>query len=162
MRPRNCHDVFHLQTKSGTRILRSHRKLRAPKARPAKKSCKTYVVEDYDRTPICIVTVSGDTPAYHNMGELHFTDDNDIPIVALCYVQEENIKGHDKFALICNGTLVDIDADVNYHARTSREANIFPLKRLSQQPYHYRDSDKADKVAGYEDAAFHSNSPTST
>jgi hypothetical protein len=68
--------------------------------------------EEYDRTPICMVTVSGDTPAYHNIGELHFTDEKDIPIVILCYVQEENIKGHDKFALICNDTLVDIDADV--------------------------------------------------
>jgi hypothetical protein len=55
--------------------------------------------EEYDRTPICMITVSGDTPAYHNMGELHFTDENDIPIVTLCYVQEEAIKGHETFAL---------------------------------------------------------------
>ena len=54
------------------------------------------------------------TPAYHNIGELHFTDEKDIPIVILCYVQEETIKGHDKFALICNDTLVDVDTDVNY------------------------------------------------
>ncbi len=112
--------------------------------------------EDYDRTPICMVTVSGDTPAYHNMGELHLTDDNDIPIVILCYVQEETIKGHDKFALICNDTLVDIDADVNHHARTSREGNISPLKRLSVKPYHYKDNDRADKTAGNENSAYHS------
>ena len=112
--------------------------------------------EDYDRDPICMVTVSGDTPAYHNMGELHFTDDNDNPLVALCYVQEEPIKGHEKFALICNDTLVDIDADVNHHARASRESKILPLKRLTQQPYHYKDSDLADITADKENTAFHS------
>ena len=27
--------------------------------------------EEYDRTPICMVTVSGDTPAYHNISTVH-------------------------------------------------------------------------------------------
>ena len=110
--------------------------------------------EDYGRTPICMITVSGDTPAYHNMGELHFMDERDIPIVALCYVQEETIKGHETFALICNDTLVDIDTDLNYHARTSKNSNISPLRRLSNQPYHYQD--KADETARNKDTAFHS------
>ncbi len=35
-----------------------------------------------------------------------------------------------------------MDTDVNYHARTSKEANILPLRRLSQQLYHYQDSEK--------------------
>ena len=35
-----------------------------------------------------MVTVSGDTPAYRSMGELHFTDAKDNPIVILCFVQE--------------------------------------------------------------------------
>jgi hypothetical protein len=91
--------------------------------------------EEYNRTPICMVTVSGDTPAYHDVGELRFSDENDIPIVILCYVQEKAIKGHENFALICNDTVVDMDTDVNYHARTSKEANILPLRRLTQQPY---------------------------
>jgi hypothetical protein len=82
--------------------------------------------EEYNRTPICMVTVSGDTPAYHDVGELHFTDENYIPIIILCYVQEKAIKGHENFALICNDTVADMDTDVNYHARTSKEANILP------------------------------------
>ena len=110
--------------------------------------------EDYGRTPICMITVSGDTPAYHNMGELHFMDERDIPIVTLCYVQEETIKGHETFALICNDTLVDIDTDLNYHARTSKNSNISPLRRLLNQPYHYQD--KADETARNKDTAFHS------
>ena len=63
-----------------------------------------------------MVTVSGDTPAYRSMGELHFTDAKDNPIVILCFVQERAIKRHENFALICSDTLVDMKADINYHA----------------------------------------------
>ena len=94
---------------------------------------------DYGRTPIYMVTVSGDTPGYYNMGELHFTDAEDNPIVILCFVQEQAIKGHDNFALISSDTLVDMEADINYHAETSKQGKILPLKRLISQPYHYED-----------------------
>ena len=94
-----------------------------------------------------MVTVSGDTPAYRNMGELHFTDAEGNPIVLLCFVQEQAIKGHDDFALICSDTLVDMKADINYHAETSKQGNILPLKRLISQPYHYEDdSDTKGKL----------------
>ena len=96
---------------------------------------------DYGRTPIYMVIVSGDTPAYHNMGELHFTDAEDNPIVILCFVQEQAIKGHENFALICS------DTDINYHAETSKQGEILPLKRLISQPYHYGDdSDTNNKL----------------
>ncbi len=64
--------------------------------------------EYYGRTPIYMVTVSGDTPAHRNMGELHLTDAEENPKVILCFVQERAIKGHDNFVLICSGTLVDM------------------------------------------------------
>jgi hypothetical protein len=112
--------------------------------------------KDYGRTPICMITVSGDTPAYHNMGELHFTDENDIPIVALCYVQEETIKGHETFALICNDTLVDIDTDLNYHAKTSKGSNISLLKGLSNQPYHFQDKSSSKQATFTDGMALHS------
>ena len=64
------------------------------------------------------------------MGKLHFTDAEDNPIVILCFVQEQVIKGHDNFALICSDTLVDMKADINYHAETSKQGKILPLKRL--------------------------------
>ena len=86
-----------------------------------------------------MVTVSGDTPAYLNMGEMHFNDAEDNPIVILCFVQERAIKGHETFALICSDTLVDMKADINYHAETSKQGRILPLKRLISQPYHYED-----------------------
>ncbi len=92
-----------------------------------------------------MVTVSGDTPAYHNMGELYFTDAEDNPIVILCFVQEQAIKGHENFALICSDTLVDMKADINYHAETSKQGELLPLKRLISQPYHYGD-DSDSKV----------------
>ena len=95
-----------------------------------------------------MVTVSGDTPGYYNMGELHFTDAEDNPIVILCFVQEQAIKGHDNFALICSDTLVDMKADINYHAETSKQGKILPLKRLISQPYHYEnDSDTKGRLA---------------
>ena len=84
---------------------------------------------DYGRTPIYMVTVSGDTPAYRNMGELHFTDAEGNPIVLLCFVQEQAIKGHDDFALICSDTLVDIKADINYHAETSKQGKVLSVNQ---------------------------------
>jgi hypothetical protein len=36
-------------------------------------------------------------------------------------------------------TLVDMKADINHHAATTKEGNILPLKRLTSQPYHYED-----------------------
>jgi hypothetical protein len=83
-----------------------------------------------------MVAFSGDTPAYRTMGELHFNDAEDNPIVILCFVQERAIKGHETFALICSDTLVDMKADINYHAETSKQGKILPLKRLISQPYH--------------------------
>jgi hypothetical protein len=93
-----------------------------------------------------MVTVSGDTPAYRSMEELHFTDAEDNPIVILCFVQERAIKGHKNFALICSNTLVDMKADINHHAATTKEGNILPLKRLTSQPYHYED-DSSNKTS---------------
>ena len=95
-----------------------------------------------------MVTVSGDTPAYRSMGELHFTDAKDNPIVILCFVQEQAIKGHDNFALICSDTLVDMQADINHHAATTKEGNILPLKRLTSQPYHYKDDSSSKDQYG--------------
>ncbi len=112
---------------------------------------------DYGRTPIYMVTVSGDTPAYYNMGELHFTDAEDNPIVIICFVQEQAIKGHDKFALICSDTSVDMKADINYHAETSKQGKILLLKRLISQPYHYEDdSDTKGKLALSNNKLLHS------
>ena len=104
-----------------------------------------------------MVTVSGDTPAYRSMGELHFTDAEDNPIVVLCFVQERAIKGHENFALICSDTLVDMKADINHHAATSKKGNILPLKRLISQPYHYEDdSNTKNDLALSNDKLLHS------
>ena len=54
------------------------------------------------------------------MGELNFNDEDGTPIIILCYVQAQSIKGHDNFVLISNNTLDDIQTDINYHS-------IFPL-----------------------------------
>jgi hypothetical protein len=48
--------------------------------------------------------------------------------------------GHDTFILLSNNTIVDCDIDINYHARTSKEMGMVPLKRLVQAPYHHTDS----------------------
>ena len=96
-------------------------------------------VDHYQRPPMKMITVNGDTPPYNNMGELHFNDNKGNPLVLLCYVQEQPIHGYNHFALISSDSLVDIAADINYHAKMSKEGVIPPLKRESETAYHYSD-----------------------
>jgi hypothetical protein len=86
--------------------------------------------EHYQRLPMKMITVNGDTPPYNNMGELHLNDNKENPVVLLCYVQEQPISSN---------SLVDIAADINYHAKISKEGEILPLKRETEMPYHYSD-----------------------
>ncbi len=92
--------------------------------------------EDYGHNQIYMVAVNGNSPAYDRMGELNFKDEDGTPIIILCYVQVQSIKGHDNFVLISNNTLDDIQIDINYHSHMSRHVGIVPLRRLSKQPYH--------------------------
>jgi hypothetical protein len=85
-----------------------------------------HTTEHYQRLPMKMITVNGDTPPYNNMGELHFNDNKGNPVVLLCYVQEQPIHGYNHFALISSDSLVDIEADINYHAKTSKEGEILP------------------------------------
>jgi hypothetical protein len=89
-----------------------------------------------------MVTVNGNSPAYDRIGELNFTDEDGTPIIILCYVQVQSIKGYDDFVLISNDTLDDIQTDINYHSSMSRHVGIVPLRRLVKQPYHYSDTSK--------------------
>ena len=89
-----------------------------------------------------MVTVNGNSPAYTRMGELHFTDLDNNPIVTLCYVQDQPIHGIDNFVLISNNTLDAIQTDINYHSSMCAHVGIMPLKRLVSQPYHYGDKVK--------------------
>lgn len=102
--------------------------------------------KDYGHTPISMITINDDSPVYDRMGELHFQDHSGAPIVLLCYVQAKPIKGHHNFVLISNNTLVDLKADLNYQAKTSKEIGVRPLKRLTEEPYHYRDSTTPHKA----------------
>jgi hypothetical protein len=74
-----------------------------------------------------MVTVNGLSPDYTHQRELHTTDENGIPLVILCYVQEQPIMGHDTFILLSNSTSVDCDIDINHHARTSKETGPVSL-----------------------------------
>jgi hypothetical protein len=48
-------------------------------------------------------------------------------------------------------------ADINYHAETSKQGKILPLKRLISQPYHYEDdSDTKGKLALSNNKLLHS------
>ena len=86
-----------------------------------------------------MITVNGDTPPYNSMGELHFNDSKGNPVVLLCYVQEQPIHGYNHFALISSDSLVDIAADINYHAKMSKAGEILPLQREIETAYHYSD-----------------------
>ena len=89
-----------------------------------------------------MVTVNGNSPAYNRMGELHFIDWDKNPVVTLCYVQTQPIKGIDNFVLISNNTLDAIQCDINFHSSMCAHVGIFPLRRLVSQPYHYSDKVK--------------------
>ena len=96
--------------------------------------------KDYGLDQIYMVTVNGNSPAYDRVGELNFTDEDNTPIIILCYIQSQSIKGHDNFVLISNDTLDDIQTDINYHSSMSRHVGVVPLRRLNKQPYHYSDT----------------------
>ncbi len=95
--------------------------------------------EEYGGKPICMVTIQGPSSAYTHQGELHFFDENEVPIILLCYVQEIPIPGHDDFVLISNNTLVDINSDINFHAKASKEIGVLPLRRTVNDAFHYKD-----------------------
>ncbi len=95
--------------------------------------------DHYQRLPMKMITVNGDTPPYNNMGELHFNDNKGNPVVLLCYVQEQPIHDYNHFALISSDSLVDITADINYHAKMSKVGEILPLQRESETAYHFSD-----------------------
>lgn len=91
------------------------------------------LAKSYGNEPIRMVTVNGLSPDYNHQGELHTTDENGIPLVILCYVQEQPIMGHDTFILLSNNTIVDSNIDINHHAKTSKEIGAVPqndLRRL--------------------------------
>jgi hypothetical protein len=98
--------------------------------------------EAYGQDHIYMVTVNGNSPAYDRIGELNFTDEDGAPIIILCYVQVQSIKGYDDFVLISNDTFDDIQTDINYHSSVSRHVGIVPLRRLVKQPYHYSNTNK--------------------
>ncbi len=83
-----------------------------------------------------------DSPAYNRMGELHFIDGDKNPIITLCYVQNQPIKGIDNFVLISNNTLDAIQTDINYHSSMCAHVGICPLRRLVSHPHHYSDKVK--------------------
>ena len=90
--------------------------------------------EEYGHNQIYMVTVNGNSPSYNRMGELHFIDEDKNPIITLCYVQAQPIKGIDNFVLISNSTLVAIQTDLNYHSSMCEHVGILPLRRLASQP----------------------------
>jgi hypothetical protein len=54
--------------------------------------------------------------------------------------------GHDTFILLSNNTIVDSNIDINHHAKTSKEVDAVPLKRLKSSPYHHMDTYSANKI----------------
>jgi hypothetical protein len=104
------------------------------------------LAKSYGNEPIRMVTVNGLSPDYNHQGELHTTDENGIPLVILCYVQDQPIMGHDTFILLSNNTIVDSNIDINHHAKTSKEVGAVPLKRLKSSPYHHLDTYSANET----------------
>jgi hypothetical protein len=76
------------------------------------------------------------TAAYDRIGELNFKDEGSIPIIILCYVQNQSIKGHDNFVLISNDTLDGIQTDIYYHSSMSRHVGIVAIFSLGWANSH--------------------------
>jgi hypothetical protein len=107
------------------------------------------LAESYGNEPIRMMTVNGLSPDYNHQGELHTTDENGIPLVILCYVQEQPIMGPETFILLSNSTIVDANVDIFHHAKTSKELGAIPLRRLKSTPYHYMDAPKRHLTSTY-------------
>ena len=91
--------------------------------------------------PHCrMVTVNGLTPPYNEQGELHCHDEAGLPVVMLCYAQIDPVLGHKDFVLISMTTLVDMECDINHHAKMSKTIGAVQLRRISSEPFHYTDS----------------------
>ncbi len=103
------------------------------------------LAKSYGNEPIRMVAVNGLSPDNNHQGELHTTDENGIPLVILCYVQEQPIMGHDTFILLSNNAIVDSSIDINHHAKTSKDFGAVPLKWLKSSPYHHMDTYSANK-----------------
>ncbi len=58
----------------------------------------------------------------------------------LCYAQIDPVLGHKDFVLISMTTLVDMECDINHHAKMSKSIGAVQLRRISSEPFHYTDS----------------------
>lgn len=95
------------------------------------KSCYEYGIP-----PVRMKTTSKlPTSWKRDAGLLHYHDSNDVLCVSLVYVDYDNPD----LILMDMSTMLDAQVDHHHHAVTSRDSGVEPLKRLTQEPYHYKD-----------------------
>ena len=93
--------------------------------------------DHYGHQPIRFTTINGVTPWFKEMGILRIKDSKDKNVSVLCYAQDTEVQGHPNFVIISNNTLVDMETDMNYQMKASKEQGAIPLKRLTEKVYRW-------------------------
>ena len=97
----------------------------------SKKSCYEYGIP-----PVRMITASKEPTSWkRDAGIIEYYDDNGILCTSLAYVDYDNPD----LILMDMSTRLDAQVDEHYHATTSRDKGIQPLRRKTKQPYHFRD-----------------------
>ena len=95
------------------------------------KSCYEYGIP-----PVRMKTTSKlPTTWKRDAGLLHYRDSNDVLCVSLVYVDYDNPD----LILMDMSTMLDAQVDHHHHAVTSRDSGVEPLKRFTEESYHYKD-----------------------
>ena len=93
----------------------------------------------YGLPPIRMKTTSKQPTTWkRDVGRLHYHDENNVKCVSLVYVDYDNPD----LILMDLNTILDAEVDLQYHATTSRDSGIVPLRRGNKDPYHYGDFSK--------------------
>ena len=97
----------------------------------SKKSCY-----EYGLPPVRMKTASKEPTSWkRDAGLIDYFDENDVLCTSLVYVDYDNPD----LILMDMSTRLDAQIDEHYHATTSREVGVKPLRRKTKKPYHYLD-----------------------
>ena len=90
---------------------------------------------EYGLPPVRMITASKEPTSWkRDAGIIDYYDDNNVLCTSLAYVDYDNPD----LILMDMSTRLDAQVDEHYHATTSRDKGVQPLRRKTKEPYHFR------------------------